>query len=300
MASKILIAGGTGLIGTRLTELLTKSGHTVHILSRRERPSTGKVRYYKWDFESMTIESEAVKVDYIINLTGAGIADARWTERRKKLLISSRVNAAELIRQGLEDCGHRPSAYISASAVGYYGDRADEVLTEESAPGTGFMAECCIAWEEAAVTLAPLVDRLVINRIGIVLSKKGGALPKILMTRPVFSYFGDGKQYYPWIHIDDICQVFKHSIYDNNIAGVYNAVAPEPLANKEFTKQIKDQLGGIMLPAPVFGLRLALGAMADVVLNSNRVLPTRLQQTNFQWKHPDLQAAVQDIVDRKV
>ena len=300
MSSTILIAGGSGLIGSRLTQLLTEAGYRVHILSRKQRPSSEQVHYFQWDFATMTIDTAAVEVDYIINLTGAGIADARWTNSRKKVLVSSRVKAAELIKQGLTESAHKPKAYISASAVGYYGDRGSEVLTERSAAGQGFMADCCVAWEDAATTMTPLVDRLVINRIGIVLSKLGGALPKIMMTRPVFSYFGDGKQYYPWIHIDDVCRIFMDSITDSNRSGIYNAVSPTPLTNKQFTSDIKAELGGVVVPAPVFALRLALGEMANVVLNSNNVIPERLTASGQKWQYPDLGAAVADLVERNI
>jgi len=251
----------------------------------------------------MTIEDEAVHADYIINLNGAGIADERWTDDRKKLLISSRVNSAKLISQGLEKINHRPKAYISASAVGYYGDRGSEFLDEDSKPGSGFMAECCIAWEESAAILSVQVDKLIINRIGIVLSTKGGALPKILMTKAVgvYNYFGGGSQYYAWIHIDDLCRLFLRGIGTEKVEGIYNAVAPSPLTNKAFTVQIKDALNGLAaLPAPKFGLRLLLGQMANVVLNSTRVISKKLSDEKFTYEFSDLQLAVKDLVDRQV
>ena len=303
MKETILIAGGTGLVGSRLLELIDYDKYQVKILSRRKKPDTENINYYTWDFKNMTIEDGAVNADYIINFTGAGIADARWTTARKKVLIDSRVDSAKLIQKGLEHSKHRPKAYISASAIGYYGDRADKLLTEESAVGNGFLAECCEIWEKAAIKLEPLVDRLIINRIGIVLSTKGGALPKILMTKAVglYNYFGNGQQYYSWVHIDDLCAMFLKSITDVNMKGTYNAVAPDPLTNKQFTIDIKEALGGFAaLPAPKFGLRLALGEMADVVLNSNRVIPKKLLAESFVYTHPNLGDAIKDIVNRKV
>jgi uncharacterized protein (TIGR01777 family) len=303
MKETILLAGGTGLVGSRLLELIDYSKYKVHILSRKKKPDSEHINYFTWDFKNMEIESGAVDVDYIINFTGAGIADSRWTDSRKKLLISSRVDSARLIKQGLEKSKHRPKAYISASAVGFYGDRGNEKLTELSPPGSGFMAECCEQWEDSAKKLKDLVDRLVINRIGIVLSTKGGALPKILMTKAVgvYNYFGSGNQYYSWIHIDDLCRGFLRNITDDSMSGIYNAVAPKPLTNKDFTIDIKNALGGIAaLPAPKFGLRLLLGEMADVVLNSNRVYPTKLESENFRYDYADLGLAVQDLVSRNV
>lgn len=299
MKKSILIAGGSGLVGSRIIELLDKSKYNIHILSRSAK-SDDDIVYHKWDFDSMTIDDDALKVDYIINLNGAGIADERWTDSRKKVLIESRVKSAKLIKSALEKTGHRPKAYISSSAVGYYGDRGEEKLYEDSQAGEGFMAECCLLWEEAASELAPLVDRFVINRIGIVLSKKGGALPKILMTKPigVYNYFGDGKQYYAWIHIDDLCKIFIDQVENEKYSGIYNAVTPDPLTNKKFTKEIKEALDGYLLfPAPVFGLRLLLGEMANVVLNSSRVIPKRLEKQSFDFKYKDLGSAVKALFE---
>lgn len=302
MKQSILIAGGSGLVGSRLTQLLDPSKYEVRILSRNAKTVNG-IRYYKWDFNNMTIDNDAVKVDHIINLNGAGIADKRWTDSRKKVLIDSRVKSAQLIKSALEASGHKPKSYISASAVGYYGDRGNEKLYEDSAVGKGFMAECCALWEESALELEPLTERLLINRIGIVLTTKGGALPKILMTKQVgvYNYFGNGKQYYSWIHIDDLCHIFIDQMEGNYASGIYNTVTPTPLTNKQFTTEIKEALNGnLVLPAPVFGLRLLLGEMANVVLNSNRVYPKRLEEMAFEYKYADLGAAVEDLVSRKV
>jgi uncharacterized protein (TIGR01777 family) len=303
MKETILIAGGTGLVGRRILEMIDYNKYTVNILSRKKKKDTENINYFTWDLNNMEIEEGAVHADYIINLTGAGIADSRWTDDRKKLLISSRVNSAELIKKKLEQSGHKPKAYISASAIGYYGDRGSEKLIESSSVGKGFLADCCKRWEDSANELYTLVDRLVINRIGIVLSTKGGALPKILMTKSVgvYNYFGSGSQYYSWIHIDDLCRIFLRNITDDSMSGIYNAVAPKPITNKEFTVGIKNALGGkVALPAPKFGLRLLLGEMADVVLNSNRVHPGRLVDDKFHYDYSDLGLATKDLVQRKI
>ena len=303
MKETILIAGGTGLVGSRLLKMIDYTKYNVHILSRKKKKDTDNINYFTWDLNKMEIEDGAVMADYIINFTGAGIADARWTDERKKVLISSRVDSAMLIKKGIEKSGNRPKVYVSASAVGFYGDRGSEKLTENSSVGEGFMAECCRLWEDSAVALEPLVDRLIINRIGIVLSTKGGALPKILMTKAVgiYNYFGSGSQYYSWVHIDDLCRMFLKNISDSSMNGIYNAVSPMPLTNKEFTVDIKDALGGIAaLPAPKFGLRLLLGEMADVVLNSNRVIPSHLEKEKFHFDYSDLGLAVKDLIERKI
>jgi len=297
---KILIAGGTGLVGSRLVERLIEHGHHVHILSRNKRASSSEVSYYTWDINKGTIDLKALEADVLINLAGAGIADKRWTSARKKLLVDSRVKTMDLLRKGLEEIGKKPEAIICASAIGYYGDRNNEELVETSAPGEGFMADCCMKWEEAAAALSEYTDRHSILRIGIVLSTLGGALPKVLMTRSirVLNYFGNGAQYYSYIHIDDLCLIIEQCISDPAYTGIINGVAPEPLTNKEFTQSIGQALPGsyAVLPAPKFGLRLALGEMADVVLNSNRVLPERLEKLGFQYNFPDLESAIRDLV----
>jgi uncharacterized protein (TIGR01777 family) len=302
MKKSILIAGGSGLVGSRFIELLDPSKFDVCILSRNSS-SGNSMNIFEWDFEEMTIDENAVKVDFIINLNGAGIADKKWTPERKKLLVESRVKSAKLIKSALEKSGHKPKAYISASAVGFYGGRKDEELYETSPKGQGFMAECCQSWEDSANELSPFVDRLIIDRIGIVLSTKGGALPKILMTKQigVYNYFGNGRQYYSWIHIDDLCRILLDQIVDDSYVGIYNTVSSKPLTNKHFTTEIKEALdGNFVLPIPVFGLRLMLGEMANVVLNSNRVFPKRLKEHSFNFNYEDLGKAVIDLVSKKV
>lgn len=303
MKEKILIAGGSGLVGGYLTQLL-KEEYIVHILSRSKKNDEGSVRYFRWDTRAMTIDHAALAVDHIINLAGAGIADKRWTKDRKQVIIESRVASTRLIKQGLAASGHRPKSYIAASAIGYYGDRGTKILDESSEVGDGFMAETCDTWEAAARELRPLVDRWAAVRIGIVLSSLGGALPKVLMTKALglYSYFGSGRQYYSWIHIEDLARIFKTIIEDPRFNGVYNGVAPEPATNYEFTKEVKHAVSswGLLLPAPAFALRLVMGDMADVILNSNRVVPKQLVIDKFEFKHPDLKRAVKDIMERNV
>lgn len=300
---KILIAGGTGLIGKHIQSLLPQNQYQIHILSRSSRKDHGNVKYFLWDVMKQSIDPEALKVDSIINLTGSGIADRRWTNERKRIIVESRTDSIKLLIKGLKGIGHRVESIASASAIGYYGDRKDEILTEDSPPGVSFLGECSVLWEEAATSFQEVCDRLSILRVGIVLSTQGGALPKILMTAPirVLNYFGDGRQYYSWIHITDISRLFIKVINDPSFSGIYNGVAPIPLSNKEFVKKIGEGLGGgyMVLPAPAFGLRLALGQMADVVLNSNRVIPERLEAQSYNWKFPELVQAVQHLIETK-
>ena len=211
MKTKILIAGGSGLIGQRLIEQLDKTQYDIHILSRSKRPSTEHCQYHQWDTKLKTIDSEALdNVDLIVNLAGAGIADKRWTKERKALILSSRVDACETLAHHVKNLKSKP-AYIGASAVGLYGHRGKEVLDEKSSVGDGFLADVTKVWEEANDSLRPHCSQYALLRIGIVLSLDGGALKEIVKPARtgVFGYFGDGSAYYSWVHIDDICNMIE-------------------------------------------------------------------------------------------
>ena len=245
---KILIAGGTGLIGQRIIELLDKSKYTIHVLSRSKKQDQDNIRYFQWNINTQEIEHEALDIDHIINLTGAGIADKRWTDDRKKLLISSRVDSTLLIKKGLESSGFRPKSYVSASAIGFYGDSGSKLMQEEDNPvDDGFLSTCTVAWEKAALQLDNCVDRLAIIRIGIVLSSKDGAFQKMLIPFKLgmASYFGNGAMNYSWIHIDDVSKLFIHILKNENTQGIYNAVAPQVVSNKTLIQSIKKHRKGI-------------------------------------------------------
>ena len=291
----VLITGGTGLIGSRLTEMLQNRGYRVTHLSRT--PSTGPITTYTWDIERQTIDAEAISTaDYIIHLAGASIADKRLTEERKKVIISSRVDSAGLIYNHLQQQQNEVKAFISASAVGYYGDRGEKVLHEDDEPGEGFLSETAIEWEKAAWKFEKIGKRVGIVRIGFVVSSKGGAMPEIIkpMKFGVDGYFGSGKQYYPWIHIDDTCRMFIY-ILENGLTGVYNAAAPYPVTNKELVKTTKEALGkkGFLLPAPRVALSIALGELADGLLYSANVSSEKIRAEGFEFKYPDLKKAIQ-------
>lgn len=303
MAS-ILLAGGTGLIGSRLRQLLQQQGHEVSLLSRRASRS-GPVPVYEWDPARGVIDHEAVlRADVVINLAGAGIADARWTDARKREIIDSRVNSARLLSESFRHTGHTPQCYLSGAAIGYYGDRNDTILEENAAPGRGFLAESCIEWEKAVQEIANAGIRAVAFRIGIVLSTQGGALEKMLMPARLGAgtYFGDGSQWYSWIHIDDVCRLFLHAIEHPDMAGTYNAVAPNPTPNKAFAAALMQAMNRpqILIPAPAFALRFAMGEMADVVLNSTRVSSKKTEQTGFRFDFPELEPAILDLLVRKI
>ena len=300
----ILIAGGSGLIGSRLSHLLREQGHDVLHLSRRPRPNA-PYPTYRWDTGEGYIDDEAVqRADYAVNLAGAGIADKPWTKARKQLIIDSRTEGARLLLSAFRRLQHFPKAYISSAAIGYYGDRGNEWLNETSKPGQGFLPESCVAWEAAAGEVADAGIRTVAIRIGIVLSTQGGAMEKMLLPFQfrLGAYFGDGSQWYSWIHIGDLCRMFIKAVEDDSMQGVYNGVAPNPATNKELTEAIKGALGkpALAVPAPAFALRLAMGEMADVVLSSARVSSKKIEAAGFEFSFPTLGEALPDLLERRV
>ncbi len=300
----VLIGGGSGLIGMRLSYLLKQQGYEVIHLSRKADLKATYPRY-KWNLETGEVDDEAIrKADFVINLAGAGIADKRWTASRKKLIIESRVKSMLLFKNAFKKIGKSPTAFIAASATGFYGDQGEEWLDENSKAGEGFLAESTQAWENSTIELEALDTRIVTIRIGIVLSTKGGALPKLVLSQKfrIGTYFSTGNQYYPWIHIDDLCSIFIKSIEDNKMAGTFNGVAPNSVTNYQLTKAIATakKINVIMAPAPAFLLRLGMGEMADVVLTSARVSAKKMENTGFEYKFPDLTLALIDLFERKM
>ncbi len=302
MPQKVLITGGTGLIGSRLTELLLEKGYEVAYLSRRKSEET-RVKAYRWDLEKGYIAEEAIRgADCIIHLAGAGVADERWTARRKKEILESRIQSSRLLYEGLQRVPNQVKTFLSASAIGIYGaDRGEELLTENSSTGNDFLAEVTKAWEGAVQPVAGLGIRTVLLRIGIVLSGKGGALAK--MAQPVRlgagSPLGSGKQWVSWIHVDDLCRLFMYALENLDLRGPYNAVAPEPATNEALTKQIAEVLGKpLFLPnVPAFALKLAVGEMAAAVLGSAKVSSQKVTQAGFTYQFPALTPALQDLLE---
>ncbi|MBK9014279.1 MAG: TIGR01777 family protein [Saprospiraceae bacterium] len=303
--STILIAGGTGLVGKYLSQMLQAAGHTVLHLSRKQ-DSGAKFPAYAWDLSKKTIDQAAVdRADYIINLAGAGIADQRWTPERKRLIISSRVDSTLLLKAAIERRPTPLKAFISASAVGFYGSRGDQLMTEDDPAGKdSFLAESVAAWEKAVEKIAETGLRTVVLRIGVVLSTCGGALEKMLIPFRFFNatYFGNGQQWMSWIHIDDICRMFMAAIENEQLNGIYNGVAPHPARNRDLVVKLKNALGkpAILLPAPEFALRAAMGEMADVVFDSTRVSSKKIEATGFRFQFPDLLPALGDLLRRKI
>ena len=302
---KILITGGTGLVGMHLSRMLRDKGYEVAHLSRSANLQA-EFPAYRWDIDSEFVDEKALReADAIIHLAGASIVGKRWSDKQKQRIIDSRVKSLKLLAQKIESSGANLQSFISASAVGYYGDTGDMIVTEASPAGdTGFLAESCKLWETAVQDLTNLGIRTARIRIGIVLSTIDGALPKILLSfkANAGTWFGDGSQYYPWIHIDDLARIFIKAIEEDTIKGAYNATAPNPATNKDFVKILAKALDkkALLVPTPAFAMRIAMGEMADTVLHGSRVIPQKITDAGFEFKFPDLEAAFRDVIRRKV
>jgi uncharacterized protein (TIGR01777 family) len=298
MAS-ILITGGTGLVGSNLCNLLKSKGHNVLILSRSK---TKKTNVFHWDIEKKHIDNEAIiNADYIIHLAGAGIADKRWTKSRKKQLIASRVDSTNLLFEKVKELNPNLKGFISASGIGYYGAvTTSKTFAETDSSGNDFVSEICKLWENSVNQFNTLQIRTVILRTGIVLSKKGGALEKI--SNPIKLGFGanlgTGKQYIPWIHIEDLCNLFIEAIENNNLNGIYNAVSHEHCTNKTFTKTIAEILNKpLWLPnIPSAILKFILGEMAVILLEGSKISSKKIELTGFKFEFPTLKKALTDLL----
>jgi len=292
---KILITGGSGLIGKAVTSYLQKNGYEVAWLSRS--PKKKKQKSFRWDVQKETLDQEAlVWCDGIIHLAGAGVADKRWTEKRKKEILDSRTQSTRLLFEGLQKLEKKPEVFVSASAVGYYGiDTAGELMKEESPVGSGFLAEVVSSWETEISPINTLGIRTVMLRTGIVLDRRGGALAEMLKP-PVATPLGSGKQYMSWIHLEDMVALYAYAL-THPLEGIYNAVAPHPVSNFDLTKAASKAKGKPFLPIPVpaFLLKMVLGEMADMVVGGNKVSSEKIEQTGFNFKYPYIKDALLDI-----
>jgi len=296
--AKILITGGTGLIGQRLTELLNSRGHEVVLLSRT--PNKDK-KIYVWDLEKRWIDPEAFdRVDYIMHLAGAGIADKPWTKERKREIIDSRVVSAEVLAEQCAENNIRLKGFISASAIGYYPLKNDlPPQTEDDSPGDTFLSKVCVEWEASVDRFEAVADFVSKVRIGLVLSKNGGALDKLI---PPVKYYvgaglGSGLQAMPWIHIDDVCNIFIH-LMENQLAGTYNAVGPEMANNETFMQTLADIMDRPLLFAnvPEFVIKLVAGEMSVLVLKAAPVSCAKIEEKDFHFDFPTLNTALSDIL----
>ncbi len=307
MSQTILITGGTGSIGRRLVQLLQKKGYSVSLLSRSNKPVPG-VQVYQWDVKTGQIDTQAIAgADAIIHLAGAGIADERWSDARKREILESRTQSTALLAQTLQKIPNRVRTFVSSSAIGYYGgDTGDRPVTESSQAGTDFLAHVTRAWERSVEEIAVIKTngipiRTVRIRTGVVLTMAGGALPKL--AQPIRlgagAPIGTGQQYISWIHVDDLCQMYIQALETESWHGAYNGVAPGPVTNEELTRQIADVLNRpLLLPKiPSFAIKLAFGELAVTVLGSSLVLNKRIaHETTFRYKFPKLREALEDLL----
>ena len=290
----VAVTGASGLIGTALTAALEKRGDRVVPVGRR--PPAGGVA---WDPVARRIDTAALEgIDAVVHLAGERI-DGRWTASKRRRILNSRVEGTQVLAEALSGLDRPPSVVVSASAVGFYGDRGDEVLTEDSEPGTGFLAEVCEQWEAAAAPIASPDTRLVLARTGIVCTPDGGALGRMLaLTRlGLGGRLGHGRQWWPWITLEDEIRALLH-LLDTPVAGPANLVAPGTCRNVEFVRELARALRRpAVLPAPALVLRAVLGEIADgLLLASARVRPVRLEDSGFTFRSPDLTSAIAELL----
>jgi uncharacterized protein (TIGR01777 family) len=295
----VLISGGTGMVGTRLCEKLKEKGYKIAILSRDRSDSDEQV--YLWDIEKQEIEEAAIEsADYIIHLAGANIGEKAWTIERKKLIIDSRVKTSELIFEKTKKVKNHIKAFISASAIGYYGTvTSEKIFNESDPPAHDFLGETCRLWEKAADKFAGIGIRTVKIRTALVLSEHGGALDKMIIPAKFGfgSAIGSGKQFMPWIHIDDLCGIYIKAIEDTQMNDAYNAAAPQPVTNKEFNKILASVLHRpFWFPnIPAAFMKFLFGKMSAILLRGSRVSSEKILKSGYQFKFPDLRAALTDL-----
>ncbi|MFV5692253.1 TIGR01777 family oxidoreductase [Flavobacterium sp. LT1R49] len=304
MKKNILISGGSGFIGKHLTDLLIEKGFSVSILSRSDKKNTTDISYFKWDVSNQTIdEASVLNADYVIHLAGENIAEKRWTAKRKLAIVDSREKSTQLIYSVLKKNNKKLDAFISASAVGIYGAvNGEEICTEETPLAHDFLGSTCQKWENGIDFIENLHIRTVKIRTGLVLGKNDGFLKKLI---PIFKYrlgsvLGSGKQYMPWIHVDDLCHVYLEAVVNEEMNGPYNAAVNDNTNNAIFSKTLARVLGySIWLPnVPEFVLKFALGEMSKIVLYGRRVSSEKLEKLGFQFKYKNLEGALRNCLTK--
>jgi uncharacterized protein (TIGR01777 family) len=296
---KITISGASGFIGRRLLKSLGNDGHTLQVLSRHAGTNMpGNVKVWAWDPSKAEPPAEALRdADAVIHLAGESVAQ-RWNEASKRRIRESRVAGTRNLVQALGRLGKAPDTLICASATGYYGSRGDEMLTEQSAAGSGYLAEVCQAWESEAAKAGPLGMRVVRVRTGVVLDSRGGAMQRMLppFRMGVGGRLGDGKQWMSWIHLDDLVGLFRFAL-ESQISGPVNGVAPYPVVNADFTRTLAAAVHRpAIFPVPAFALRVLFGEMSDVLLGSQRVLPKAAEKAGYLFRFPQLAPALADVL----
>ncbi len=292
---RILVSGGTGFIGQALCPKLTGEGHDVVVWSRQSDPEVAPGVRAIQELDDLTGPSP----DAVINLAGASIADGRWTEARKRLLVDSRVDTTRKLVEWMQGMESPPKALISASAVGYYGEQGDRIITEDTSPTAGFTHDLCAQWENEALKAESLGVRVCLVRTGVVLDRDGGALAKMLFPFKIGAggRLGSGRHYFPWIHRADIVAIYHWLVANEHASGPYNASAPNPVTNAEFTQALGRALKRpTLFPMPEPVLRLLFGELSELLLVSNRMMPKRLMDEGFEFRYPELKQALHAIL----
>ncbi len=299
----VIVMGGTGMLGRALTDALLMQQHTVSIFTRepeRRRGLPPTVRLLQWTPQSPgAIAKHLREADVVVNLMGENIAAGRWTPARKRALVASRVETGRVLASAIRLAQPRPKVLLQASAVGYYGDRGDELVGESTPPGDDFLARLCVAWEASTATVEGLGVRRVVLRTGVVLSREGGALPRLLLPLRwgVGGPLGSGRQWVPWIHVADHVGAMIFLMTHERAEGAFNLVAPTPVTNAELTHALAQRLRRpAFFRAPAFALRLLFGEMSTVLLSSQRVLPNRLLDAGYAFRYPLLDAALDNLL----
>lgn len=304
MKKNVLISGGTGFIGRHLTNLLIAEGYTVSILSRSQKQNTADVFYYQWDVSKQTIDEESVlKADFVIHLAGENIAEKRWTKERKEAIVQSREQSIRLIYDVLKKNNKKLDAFVSASGIGIYGAiNGSEICDENTAPANDFLGTTCQKWEAAADTIASLGIRTVKIRTGLVLGKEDGFLKKLT---PIFKFrlgsaLGSGKQYMPWIHVNDLCGIYLQTLKNSTMNGAYNAAIFDNTTNATFSKTLAKIYGySLWLPnVPAFLIKMAMGEMAQIILTGRRVSSIKIEETGFKFRFTTLKEALMDCLGK--
>ena len=302
MKQNVVLTGGTGFIGKKLTRLLLENGFSVSVLSRSVKENSEGISYYKWDVDAGTIDEQAIlNADYVIHLAGENIGAKRWTVNRKKAILDSREKSTQLLFSCLHKHNKQLKAFVSASGVGIYGAITDEVICSETTPAASdFLGTVCQKWEAATNPIRDLGIRTVQIRTGLVLGKGDGVLQQLI---PLFKYklgsaIGSGKQYMPWIHIDDLCRIYLASMLNSEMQGPYNAAINDSTNNTIFSSALAKVFGyTIWLPnVPAFVLQLVLGQMAQLVLKGRRINSDAIEKTGFQFQFTDLEKALRDCI----
>ena len=298
---RIAVTGSGGLVGSAVVPALVESGHEVVRLVRHD-PGQGE-KAVRWDPETGFVDTAGLEgLDALVHLAGENIASGRWTAARKDAIRNSRVKGTRLLCDALAALSEPPKTLVCASAIGYYGDRWEDILTEESPAGKGFLPDVCREWEAASVPAVRKGIRVVTLRIGVVLTPKGGALSRMLppFRAGLGGVLGSGKQYVSWIALDDLPGIVLHTLGREELRGPVNAVAPRPVTNRELTEALGKILSRpTLFPVPAFALRLAVGEMADaLLLASARVAPRRLEETGYHFRFPELWSALRHLLDK--